>query len=302
MKVLKEWCIDAPWGKIAFMSWGNPNGEPVLLVHGRQDSLVTFEPLLKLLPDSYHYVAFDLPGHGKSDGFPKGSQIQRVTYVLAVKVAVDHLDWQQFIYIGHSMASELGLFYSVLHPNRIKKMVLLDPGPSFQFLVAYEPRRNFKDLCASYYDNYKFFTKDDQVYTKESAIKAVMRNRSMTRDQAELLLSRNLIKVGEDKYKLSWERRLKVLYPLQNTLEYQKELFSKNSPPLFMVACTQSHSKFSYRDTWVESLKLLEYMSQQKNCTMITVEGDHDLHFKNPELFIKDLRSFLHKSFVDSKI
>lgn len=57
------------------VSWGNPAGEPVLLVHGYQDSVATFIPLLQMLPDKYYYVGFDLPGHGRSDDFPVGKYL-----------------------------------------------------------------------------------------------------------------------------------------------------------------------------------------------------------------------------------
>lgn len=57
------------------ISWGNASREPVLFVHGRQDSAATFIPLVELLPDKYHYVAVDMPGNGLSDPLPKGKYV-----------------------------------------------------------------------------------------------------------------------------------------------------------------------------------------------------------------------------------
>lgn len=56
-------------------SRGHPDGEPVLLVHGRQDSLSIFEPLIEEMSDQYYYVAIDMPGNGLSDAFPHGEFI-----------------------------------------------------------------------------------------------------------------------------------------------------------------------------------------------------------------------------------
>lgn len=44
------------------VSWGDPKNPPVLLVHGFMDSAATFALLVEQLPDTYYYVAFDIPG------------------------------------------------------------------------------------------------------------------------------------------------------------------------------------------------------------------------------------------------
>ena len=41
------------------------------MLHGHLDNAHSFLPLLTKLPDSYRYLALDLPGHGLSDHRPK---------------------------------------------------------------------------------------------------------------------------------------------------------------------------------------------------------------------------------------
>src|SRR3982751_6547855 len=50
--------------------WGDPAAEPyVLVVHGWSDYALRFVPLIDALRDAgYAVVAFDQPGHGRSDG------------------------------------------------------------------------------------------------------------------------------------------------------------------------------------------------------------------------------------------
>ncbi|KAI8426965.1 hypothetical protein MSG28_014626 [Choristoneura fumiferana] len=146
MKVLKEWFITAPWGRVALISWGNPDGPPALLVHGRQDSAATFAPLLELLPETYHYVGFDIPGNGLSDPLPHGVMLCRIHFIGALELVVR-------------------LFYNAVYPNRISKLVLLDPGPSWQRLQVHDPVEYFN---------------------KQKALESVSKARGFTPAQAEL--------------------------------------------------------------------------------------------------------------------
>ncbi|KAM3957336.1 serine hydrolase-like protein [Aphomia sociella] len=167
-KINREWFISAPWGKIAMISWGNPNGEPVLLAHGRSDSASTFVRLLELLPDHYHYVGLDFPNNGKSDPFPVGVTLSSIHNLAALEVVLKHLSWDSFIFIGHSNGCD---------------------------------------------QDYQKYNVDDRVYTKKRALDSVIKARGLSVQDAELVLSRNLRCIGEDQYKLSWDRRLRSPAP-----------------------------------------------------------------------------------------
>ncbi|CAG9574263.1 unnamed protein product [Danaus chrysippus] len=297
MNVLKEWFIDLPWGKVALISWGNPSGKPVLLVHGRQDSAATFIPLLKHLPKSYHYVAFDMPMHGRSDSLPFGVVLTRLFPVCVIEVVVKHLGWKEFYYIGHSLGTEQGLFYNAVFPGQIKKFVLLDPTPALQRLIM-EDFSEFYEFYDKYYSNYNSM-KEDKLYSKESAIEAVMKAREMTREQAELILSRNLIKVRDNLYKLSWDRRIKLMAPTYFPKEYYKTIFCKNSPPILYIT-SKEYLKIGVK----RRIVIEEYLSEcQKNDKLIhlRVDGNHDVHFIHPERLSEQIISFLNMD-VKSKL
>lgn len=298
-KVLNEWCINAPWGEIALISWGDPKGSPILLVHGRQDSSAGFIPLLELLPDNYYYVALDLPGHGKSDPFPIGIMLQRFHYVAAISMVVDHLGWDKFMYLAHSMASELGLFYNAIYPNRVRKFILLDPGLSLVRLMKYL-YNNFTDFYKKYdeyYTNYNDYVKDTRVYSKRKALDAVKRARGLTEEQAELILSRNLKEIGPDQYRLSWDKRLKVLMTWYEPEDYYLELFSRNCPPLFIVSAAESLNYFDPKvsermDGFFEKLR-----AKVDHFQLVTVPGGHDVHITHPFRISKEICEFLETNY-----
>ncbi|XP_059044793.1 serine hydrolase-like protein [Achroia grisella] len=295
----KEWYINAPWGKIAMISWGNPNGDPVLLVHGRSDSVATFLPLLELLPDHYYYVGVDLPGNGKSDPFPVGVTLCRIHFLGALEIVVNHLGWEQFTYIGHSNGCDQGLFYNVIYPGRIKKFILLDGSLAFQRLQVHNMQEYFDAFYAEYYDNYKKYNVDDRVYTKQRALDAVIRARGLSVEQADIALSRSLKCIGEDKYKLSWDRRLRFPAPQNYPPNYYYQLFSRNSPPTLHIECTLSKG-YPPGKKFVQQL-LSDLEKNTENFFLVAVEGGHDIHLTNPDKISKFINEFLSRDFKREK-
>ncbi|XP_039762410.1 serine hydrolase-like protein isoform X1 [Pararge aegeria] len=293
MKIIKEWFLNVHWGKIALISWGNTEGEPVLLVHGRQDSAATFLPLLEHLPDVYHYVGFDFPGHGKSDGFPIGVAITRFINVAALDAVLEHLRWTHFTYIGHSLGVEIGLFFNAIYPNKVRKFILLDPGPALQRLVI-DVFPKFYFFYDNYYKNYSKLNRNDRVYTKAEALAAVMKARGMTESQADVILSRNLKEVGENRYSLSWDKRTKLMPPTNYPPEYYYQLFTKNSPPTLCINATKSYNFYIEGKDIVDKL-LADMEKNLKNFTILRVDGNHDFHFLHPERISDFVCSFLEK-------
>ncbi|XP_050359720.1 serine hydrolase-like protein [Nymphalis io] len=301
MKVIKEWFVDVEWGKVALISWGNPRGQPVLLVHGRQDSAATFLPLLELLSDNYYYVGFDMPGHGKSDTLPIGIPLSRSFGILVIDKIIRHLGWTKFMYIGHSMGGGQGLFYNAIYPGNITKMILLDTDPALYFLVI-QDYPDFYSVYEDYYTNYKKYNSDDRVYTKSGALQAVMRARGMTEEQAEVILSRNLKKIGEDQYKLLWDRRMKNLAPMNYSSDYCYRLLSKNCPPSLYIIASQSFAERHPKEKPIVDELISKLEKNIKNFTVLNVDGTHDVHFIHPERISDHIRLFLETDDVKSKL
>ncbi|KAI8426966.1 hypothetical protein MSG28_014626 [Choristoneura fumiferana] len=218
---------------VEVISWGNPDGPPALLVHGRQDSAATFAPLLELLPETYHYVGFDIPGNGLSDPLPHGVMLCRIHFIGALELVVR-------------------LFYNAVYPNRISKLVLLDPGPSWQRLQVHDPVEYFN---------------------KQKALESVSKARGFTPAQAELVL-------------LSWDKRLKYPAPQNYPTDFYYRVWSKNIPPTLMIAAKSSQG---YSKGKAETVKLIADLEKNvENFLVLNVEGGHDVHFTNPERFVKE--------------
>ena len=63
--------FDGQRGRIAGLRFGNPDGPPVLALHGWLDNAASFIPMAPYL-SAYDIVAIDMLGHGASTHIPKG--------------------------------------------------------------------------------------------------------------------------------------------------------------------------------------------------------------------------------------
>lgn len=104
--------------------WGNPKGMPVLFLHGGPGGSCSERHRQLFNPAKHRVVFIDQRGCGRS--LPYGSLEHNTTADLVEdieKVAV-HLRLQQFVLTGGSWGACLALAYGLVHPKRVKAMVL----------------------------------------------------------------------------------------------------------------------------------------------------------------------------------
>ncbi|NVJ98291.1 MAG: alpha/beta hydrolase [Alphaproteobacteria bacterium] len=104
---------------------GNAEGPTILLLHGSNASLHTWEGWVDALETDYLVVTVDLPGHGLTGPTPADDY----TYsgmVAFVDEFTTALDIDHFILGGNSMGGGVSLSYAIAHPERLQALVLVD--------------------------------------------------------------------------------------------------------------------------------------------------------------------------------
>ena len=101
-------------------------GEPaVLLVHGSNSSLFTWEGWAQTLSQNHRVVSVDMPGHGLTGPDPRArySAAEMAEFVdhFATAIGVDH-----FVLAGNSMGGNVAWHYAIVHPARVRALVLVD--------------------------------------------------------------------------------------------------------------------------------------------------------------------------------
>ena len=145
--------LKLPGGTLAhYRDYAPGNGDasaPVLvMLHGSNASLHTWEPWVQRLRPTMRVVTVDLPGHGltgatvEGDYSPDGMAAFVETFTRALGIE------RPFVLVGSSMGGHVAWRYTVAHPERVAKLVLVDasgvqlPGPEPPAPMAFRLARN----------------------------------------------------------------------------------------------------------------------------------------------------------------
>lgn len=103
---------------------GNPNGQPILFLHGGPGSCT--EPLFRRFfdPKVYRIILMDQRGCGKST--PHASLKDNTTWHLVedIEKLRAYLSIKKWIVFGGSWGSTLALCYAIMHPEHVKGLIL----------------------------------------------------------------------------------------------------------------------------------------------------------------------------------
>ncbi len=116
--------IDLPQTKIHFRDTGE--GPPLLLLHGIGSSLHTWSEWEQYLRDSFRVLHLDLPGFGLSEPYPD-NQYSLARYVETLDQFLEQQEVDSVRLAGNSFGGRLALRYGLEHPDKLKKIVLLNP-------------------------------------------------------------------------------------------------------------------------------------------------------------------------------
>lgn len=103
---------------------GNPNGKPILFIHGGPG--ISTMPYHRCFfnPELYRIILFDQRGCGKSLPFSKLENNTTWDLVKDIECLKTHLGIEKWVVFGGSWGSTLGLTYAIKHPESIKGLIL----------------------------------------------------------------------------------------------------------------------------------------------------------------------------------
>jgi pimeloyl-ACP methyl ester carboxylesterase len=120
-------CVEAGELRHHYTDWNPGGGRPVLMIHGANVQLHTWDPIAARLAESRRVVCLDLRGHGDSSWARDGYQV--AAFVADIAAVAAALDLAPFDYVGHSLGARVGLAYAGAHPQTVRRLVLSDTGP-----------------------------------------------------------------------------------------------------------------------------------------------------------------------------
>lgn len=102
-------------------------GSDVVMLHGFLGNLAVWH--LNIVPElrkHFRVTTYDLRGHGYSEVTPEGYSSEELAADL--KALLDKLEIEKAHLVGHSYGADVCLHFALLHPDRVGRLIALEPG------------------------------------------------------------------------------------------------------------------------------------------------------------------------------
>jgi pimeloyl-ACP methyl ester carboxylesterase len=120
--------VDLGGGLTVHLRDEGPRDAPaIVLLHGSNADLHTWEPWAAALRSDYRVIRFDTIGHGLTGAAPGKDYSAGAMAALVGRVA-DRLGLGRFVLGGNSMGGAVSVTYALAHQDRLAGLVLVDAG------------------------------------------------------------------------------------------------------------------------------------------------------------------------------
>lgn len=251
-------------------------GFPFLLLHGFTGDYSTWEPFCNKWGNHSKLVIPDIIGHGKTDSPDDINCYQMENAASDLIEILDQLGIAQVDLLGYSMGGRLALLFTILYPNRVRKLILESSSPGLSSAEERETRK-MKDaelaefirgkgmeIFVNYWEDIPLFSTMKRL--PQEVRKTIRRQRLANNPVG---LSNSLEGMGTGAQPHVWDR----LHLLQNEV---------------LLLTGDMDEKFC---------RIAERMSREiKNCEWITIKNSgHTNHVEEKEKFGTIVSEFLTK-------
>lgn len=120
--------VKLPSGLTVHLRDEGPRDKPaIVLLHGSNADLHTWQAWADGLKTDYRVIRFDQRGHGLT-GPAANVRYRTDDFVADLQAVADTLQLDRFVLAGNSMGGGIAARYAMLHPERLRGLVLVDAG------------------------------------------------------------------------------------------------------------------------------------------------------------------------------
>ncbi|HKW46553.1 MAG TPA: alpha/beta fold hydrolase [Gemmatimonadaceae bacterium] len=106
-------------------------GQPVIVLHGGPDfDHAYLLPELDQLATSHRLIYYDQRGRGRSVEGVRADDVTLASDIEDIDQVRQHFDLDRVTLLGHSWGVVLALEYAVRHPERVSRLILMNPAPA----------------------------------------------------------------------------------------------------------------------------------------------------------------------------
>lgn len=276
--------------RLHYVDWGNPDGPPMLLIHGGRDHCRNWDWVAEHFAKDYHIIAPDLRGHGDSQWEASGNYTQ-ISYVYDIAQLLQQKNMHDVTVIGHSLGGAIALMYTALFPERVKKLVAIEgmgPSPS---LAAKQAEISINDRVRSWVDDMrKLSGRLPRRYdTLDDAFKRMRdENPHLSEEQARHLTLHGANQNEDGTYSWKFDNYVRVFSMSGLPNEQVKKMYGEISCPTLLMRGEESWASDPVADGRTQCFNCpIEYQS--------FANAGHWVHHDQLDGFVDRVSEFLAK-------
>lgn len=273
--------------RLNYVDWGNPDGPPLLLIHGGRDHARSWDWVAEELRHEWHIIAPDLRGHGDSSWSPDGNY-EMSAFVYDIAQLIHQLNLAPVSIIAHSMGGNIATRYAGLYPENVKRLVNIEGlglSPAMQaerdalgiqkrFRQWIEDKRNAAGRTPKRYPNI------EAAYDRMKS-----ENAYLTDEQARHLTVHGISRNEDGTWSWKFDNYLNIWAMFDMPREDLTALWHAIACPILMLYGEKSWASNPEKDGRIEhfpTAKVIEYEN-----------AGHWLHHDQFDRFMVDVRAFL---------
>ncbi len=125
MTIENDYILQTRSLRFGVREWGDPEGVPVLALHGWLDNAASFDLVAQHL-EGIRLIAIDHAGHALSDSRPAGSHYLVWEYALDLVDVLDALKLDKVVLLGHSLGAIVATQFAATFPQRVMRLGLIE--------------------------------------------------------------------------------------------------------------------------------------------------------------------------------
>ncbi|MCP5160448.1 MAG: alpha/beta hydrolase [Hahellaceae bacterium] len=102
-------------------------GPVVVLVHGIMSSLQTWDGWIPELEKDHRVISLDVPGYGLTGAPENADDFNEAFLINTFAKFIDEIELERFSLAGNSLGGYISAQYASLYPDRVERLILLDP-------------------------------------------------------------------------------------------------------------------------------------------------------------------------------
>lgn len=252
--------------------------ESIVMVHGLQSSLRTFDVTVEGLPKDIEIFRVDQKGHGKTPAYGEKYSSEEMAKTLHHTIHQANISIP-FHLLGHSMGGRTALAYAGLFPEDVKSIIIEDMGMEKRATLNENKLNNLRAQYLQLKDHSLIFDSLDEI---ERLLKPRF-------SYYEGLMKSKVTKLANNKYKLEFNPGVASLYGYEGNLTDLSWGLNNNIPVTFFVADFEVGSAMNE--------KSIHYIQESYPRAEITFfpKAWHNIHKSMPKEFISKLLAFIKK-------